>query len=426
MGRHPFSGVFSGSGDMPLEKSISQFRYAFSRNAASKAMTPPPNSVTPAILSEGVAYLFERAFTEQGVLQEGRPTAREWVAALDSLKGQLRSCGQEKAHKYFGGLSVCPWCIEEQKSGNFFFISLGFTSINNFNLAQIWARIIAIESPGSAPETSLLRFNVKPSPLPESLTKAKKAQEFKKIIAAGLVLGSLTIAPKLFGVACLIGLYLFFSGVNDSVERKFRQEALNAARRQMTIDKGRWVLEAGDVKFLDKMKELEKLRAEYEGLANQLAQEKQKLQQNIHNAQLHKFLDKFFLENQNISGVGATRKAILTSFGIETAADVTWNRVINIKGFGQSLASELVDWRKSLERRFVFDPSKAIDPSDLAAVNQRFAQKRKQLEGSLLAGPEYLNQVRLQILQNRTQMLPAIQEAAKQVAQAEADLALMR
>jgi len=99
MGRHPFSGVFSGVGDMPLEKSIAQFRYAFGRNSASKGMTPPPNSVTPAILPGEIANLFERAFTEPGAQQEGRPTAREWVKALDSLKSQLRACGQETADR---------------------------------------------------------------------------------------------------------------------------------------------------------------------------------------------------------------------------------------------------------------------------------------------------------------------------------------
>ena len=167
------------------------------------------------------------------------------------------------------------------------------------------------------------------------------------------------------------------------------------------------------------------MRTEYEGLVNELAQERQKLQQNLRNSQLHKFLNKFFLEEHNIPGVGPTRKATLASFGIETAADVIQNKVMNINGFGPKLTRKLVDWRNGLERRFVFDPSKGVDPADIAAINQRFGQKRKQIEGNLLAGPEHLNQVRGQILQQRTQMLPKIRAAAQQVAQAEADLAVL-
>ncbi|MDO8438220.1 MAG: hypothetical protein Q7S69_08725 [Nitrosomonadaceae bacterium] len=210
-----------------------------------------------------------------------------------------------------------------------------------------------------------------------------------------------------------------------NAERSARRDARDAARRNMETVQQRWNLEASDGKFQAKLKELSSLRTEYESLANQLAQEKQKLQQNLRNIQLHKFLDKFFLEDHNISGVGPTRKAALVSFGIETAADVTWNKVMNINGFGQKLTRELVDWRNGLERRFVFDPSRNVDPADIAAVNQRFGQKRKQIEGNLLAGPEQLNQVRGQILQQRTQMLPMIRAAAQQVAQAEADLAVM-
>ncbi len=427
MGRHPFSGVFAGTGDMPLEKSIAQFRYAFGQNAVSTEMTPPPNSMTPAILPEAITQLFERAFTEEGAQSEGRPTARDWVVALDSLKEQLRTCGQESAHKYFGGLTTCPWCLQEQQSGNYFFISLATATagISSFNLAQVWNRIMAIESPGCAPEISASGLKIQPRPLPESIKSARNFAVFKKIVAVGLVLGCLVIAPALVVVALIIGAILFFSGADDSTERRIRQDALDAARRNMTAALERWNREVGDGKFQAKLKELSNLRAEHEKLAHQLTHEKQKLQQNLRNNQLHKFLDKFFLEHYNIPSVGPTRKATLASFGIETAADVIHNKVININGFGPKLTRELIDWRKGLERQFVFDPSKGVDLTDIAAIKQRFSQKRKQIEGNLLAGPEHLNQVRGQTLQQRTQMLPMIKPIAQQVAQAEADLAVL-
>jgi len=317
--------------------------------------------------------------------------------------------------------------LQEQKFGSYFFLSLAtaITGISSFNFAQAWARIMAIESPGHAPEISASGFNIQPKSLPESIKSARDTAVFKKIAAVGIVLGCMFIAPALLIVALIIGAILFFSGASDSEERRARQDALIAARRNMTAALERWSLEAGDAKFHAKLKELSNLRTEYENLANQLAQEKQKLHQNLRNTQLHKFLDKFFLKDHNISGVGAARKATLASFGIETAADVDWNRVMNIKGFGQKLTGELIFWRNGLERSFVFDPTKGVDPADIAVINQRFGQKRRQIEGNLLAGPEHLNQVRVQILHQRTQMLPTIRGAVQQVAQAEADLAVL-
>lgn len=427
MGRHPFSGVFSGAGYISLEKSIEQFCYVFGRDAAHKGMAPPPNSVTPAILPGALSQLFERAFTEQGAHPEGRPLARDWVMALDSLKAQLRTCGQESAHKYFGGLPSCPWCNQEQKSGSFFFLSLATTLVGQatFNLAQIWARITAIESPGKAPEIDISCFNVQARELPTSIKRARAGAVIKKIAAVGLVLGCLVIAPKFFWIVLLISASLLFSKADESAERRVRQEALNAAKRDLAVAQERWNTEAGDGKFQSKFKGLLNLKTEYGDLANQFTQEKQKLQQNLRNAQLHKFLDRFFLGDHNIPGVGPTRKATLASFGIETAADVTRNAVMNINGFGHKLTGELIDWRNGLERRFAFDPSKGVDPADITAVNQRFNQKRKQIEGMLLAGPEQLSQVQGHILQQRTQLLPTMRAAAQQVAQAEADLSVM-
>jgi DNA-binding helix-hairpin-helix protein with protein kinase domain len=262
--------------------------------------------------------------------------------------------------------------------------------------------------------------------LPASIKSARTEAVIKKIAAIGLAIGCLVFVPKLFWIVLFISAGLFFSKADDSAERRVRQEALNTARRDMAVAQERWNTDAGDGRFQAKFKGLLSLQTEYGDLANQFAQEKQKLQQNLRNAQLHKFLDRYFLGDHNIPGVGPTRKATLASFGIETAADVTRNAIMNIKGFGHKLTGELIDWRNGLERRFVFDPSKGVDLADISAVNQRFNQKRKQIEGMLLAGPEQLSQVRGHILQQRTQLLPTMRAAAQQVAQAEADLSLMR
>ena len=42
MGRHPFSGRYQGSGDMPLERAIGEHRFAYSANTSATKMKPPP------------------------------------------------------------------------------------------------------------------------------------------------------------------------------------------------------------------------------------------------------------------------------------------------------------------------------------------------------------------------------------------------
>jgi DNA-binding helix-hairpin-helix protein with protein kinase domain len=58
MGRHPFSGAFLGRGDMPLERAIKEFRFAYGPGAATRQMKQPPATLPlEAISAPLVRYL---------------------------------------------------------------------------------------------------------------------------------------------------------------------------------------------------------------------------------------------------------------------------------------------------------------------------------------------------------------------------------
>jgi len=431
MGRHPFSGVYSGHGDMPLEKAIAQFRYAYGCNSVSKGMTPPPKSVTPAILSAEIIDYFDRAFAEQGAQPVGRPTARDWIAALDALREQLRTCDQEATHKYFGDLPNCPWCAQEQRSGSYFFIPniSSMAGLSNFNLGKVWAKIMSITPPGVAPEINTSGFQVQPTPLPVKSQKGVKA--LKIIAVVGLIIGILTFIPAKWYLTLMGSTYfMLMLGAaytvltSDSPEWLPRHEALRAAQRDFAAVQDLWRRETGDARFQEKINELSRLRAEYLGLTKNLALERQALQQKLYNAQLHKFLAGFPVAACGVIGVGPAQISTLALLGVKTAANINWNTVTNTKGLEPSLKSGLVAWRTSMEHTFVFDPANAVAAADLANLNQRFAMKKRQLEGSLLASPELLNQLRGQILQQRDQMLPMMHSLAQRLAQTEADISV--
>ena len=89
LARHPFSGRYSGRGDMPIERAIAEFRFAFS--SESHQMAPPPASLLLSDVTPQVQLHFERAFSKQSV--DGlRPTPSEWISALQELAENLRQC----------------------------------------------------------------------------------------------------------------------------------------------------------------------------------------------------------------------------------------------------------------------------------------------------------------------------------------------
>src|SRR5438132_763972 len=67
------------------------------------------------------------------------------------------------------------------------------------------------------------------------------------------------------------------------------------------------------------------------------------------------------------------------------SGDVTFAKVMAVPGFGQTRTKALIAWRAGLERRFRFNPTHAVDPRDIAAVDQRHAARRNDLERILWA-----------------------------------------
>ncbi|QBY56176.1 helix-hairpin-helix domain-containing protein [Cupriavidus oxalaticus] len=429
MGRHPFSGRYSGRGDMSLEKAIAEFRFAFGLSASSKGMSAPPNAVIPAILPPAMAAMFELAFTEKGAGPNGRPTAANWVSALDSLKAQLRTCRQEAAHKYFGALANCPWCAAERQSGISFFIGIGVASTMStssgagaFNIVTVWANIRAVQSPGSvSPPVMPSSHAIKANPLPSGLRAARTWRRVRRWGAVLLLLVCIVTAPKYFFGALLVAALLYFLGNSDSQEMQGLKAAWDTAKQVHATAQEQWKAVSTDQEFQAKLNELHNARKEYDALASRMAADKQKLQSNVRDLQLRKYLDTFFIADHDIPGIGPTRKAILTSFGVESAADISWNRVKAIRGFGDRLTRDLLNWRRSLEAKFVFNPNQGLDPADIATLHKRYTLLKSQLETQMQAGPSQLAQIRNHIQQRRAMLHDIVVAAALQVAQAEAD-----
>lgn len=389
MGRHPFAGKYAGKEDMPIERAIREFRFAYGASAASKQMSAPPNVLGIEAIPYRMRSLFERAFNDASTQAAARPTPREWLQELDSLRSGLRTCSQNSVHKYLGTLNSCPWCRLEQANGIFFFLSKMNVVVGDiFDLNQVWARIQAVQplTIGSLP-VQVPRNSVKPTPLPPRQR----------------------------------GFWAFVSSIfsdPDAEELSRRRRVLEQAKREWQSAQDAWRNTRWNQAFQRKRKELEKLCQEWENLKSSYERDKEQ-------AMLIAYLERFLIEDAQIPGVGEKLTLTLQAWGIETAADISYVSVSAVNGFGPKRTGDLVAWRNSLESQFRRLPQaqkNLLTPQ----LDQRYSQRRLQIERSLRGGAEELQAINQHIRQKQEQFFQECRPIAQRLAQAEADAAVIR
>ena len=134
------------------------------------------------------------------------------------------------------------------------------------------------------------------------------------------------------------------------------------------------------------------------------------------------YLERYFIENAEIPKIGKRRALVLASYGIETAADISYDEILSIHTFGPALTQNLVDWRNKLESRFQQYKSSPQDLAALNVVDQRYARRRNELESILLGGKTQLEFSRNSLVKKREQVRKKAEVAVKQLAQARADM----
>jgi serine/threonine protein kinase len=118
MGRHPFSGVYKGTGDqLSILRAIQEGRFAYSQHRSLTQMEPPPNVPVLAEIPIDMAAAFQRVFGSPALKVQARPTAAEWVP-LKSMEKSIIECKANPAHYFSGAAPSCPWCRIKNHGGN--------------------------------------------------------------------------------------------------------------------------------------------------------------------------------------------------------------------------------------------------------------------------------------------------------------------
>ena len=428
MGRHPFAGKYLGRGEMPIEKAIAEHRFAFARDLQHTQMLPPPGCITLAHLPEEIGHLFLSAFGPQGVTG-GRPDGRQWIAELDALAKRLIVCSKNKAHLYFNALPSCPWC-EIESSGVLLFVDYMIVdTATGFSIEVVWSRILAIPSPGAGNLPSMLTYmaGVKPSPRAEAASRKRKYAIAAGIVAVAAALGYAVLsedgAGYVFALAFFLGpIYGVLKGIFEwgSGGKQFGQVARAAEARLRGLQYA-WQSEASGNEFHPKLEELRTLTDEYRKLPERRKQKIRELERALYEIQLRRYLEQFDIAAASIPHIKDGRRAMLSAFGIDNAADVSRQALEAVPGFGQFLIIHLLTWRQSLEATFKFNPGRGVDPADIQQVDRDLAKRRAELESLLTNGPVELHNLRQRIIAARGRLQAQLEKALQEVAQAQAD-----
>jgi DNA-binding helix-hairpin-helix protein with protein kinase domain len=329
MGRHPFVGSYS-RGEMPIQKAISEFRFAYSEQR-SVGMTPPPGACTLKDFTPEVAAAFESAFGQSQ--QANRPSASQWVELLDSFERTLKKCSTNSLHQYSSAAPGCPWCRMEQRLGIVLFLPNysdyatpppSGIGTGTFNLATLWAQIEAIRVPSRAhlrpqlPSLSLL-------PSSDAL-KAKRKRYEPYAIRTGAIIAALAIvavAPNLWLVAVAVAAAgFFYANQNGDPSSLFRQRFI-AIEHEWQAALDQWERRCGIERIEELKASLQNSKSAYENLKREEAERLANYQAQRQALQRNQYLDTFRIRDTKVTGIGPAKLATLASYGIETAADVT-------------------------------------------------------------------------------------------------------
>lgn len=427
MGRHPYAGRFNGP-DISMGDAIAQNRFAYSLTRQSATRTiPPPGALTLDMFPGAMARIFENAF---GLTPSARPSALDWIHALNSLEGSLNHCSTVKTHYYYpSSARGCAWCKLTNNSGFDMFPDLTAV-VSNFpadvrGTEHAISEILAFRFPTVAdllPHVARQRGTS--IALREARNRSRRNSLLGLLMIGGAVAGFIYASPAWF-----VWIGLAFVGWGTFSDRHVKsgafQQAFKDADERVQCELNAFIQRNGMTEVVRMRGDLDAAIAAYKSHDEALTRDLMGMKSNRESRQREAYLDSFSIRRANISGIGAVKTATLISFGIETAADVKQTAVLRVPGFGEVMTGKLMAWRREHEFRFKYDRTpNAQDVADEIALRRRFAAEKAKLESTIRNGLGALRNAKTQL-----EALPAKASSDKALtntlaarAQAEQDL----
>lgn len=428
MGRHPFVGTVRSGEIPPIHENIKNLRYVYA-GTTNVGMDQPPGTPSVADFSQTVADYFEQAFLNDG--NKLRPSAEEWITTLEALEASLVGCGDNPLHFIPKDASECPWCEMESLLGTVLFLPPyqtidsikipGDLGVANFNLEDVWKKIESLNvSSDISPKLKVL--NLIPSPAAEK--EKTKSPEFNSIFWGVVGIGAFFLFPYAFILWIPLILWSFSkSDESKRVNAKQFNDAYLLADKRWIVELDSWKKRTGVQNYLDLKKELDDAKEAYKKVGYIEQGLIQKYRNERREKQLYAYLDSFYIARANVKGVGPAKITQLASYGIDTAADLTSSKILRVPGFGATNSKPLLDWRKVLEKRFVYQPNETDrDRQEIARIRLGSQNQLATLRQKLLIGERNLRAMVGKVHSNALIEDPLINMVNAQRLQAKLDL----
>lgn len=429
MGRHPFAGRFLGRGEMPVERAIRECRFAFSAHNQALQMAPPPNALRLSDLPSIIGNLFETAFSPAASRGAARPTALQWIGALEGLSRELVKCTKTSSHHYYRQLSQCPWCSIERGTAIVLFLQLDMPLRGPlFSVGAMWLRITSVPHPGPLPRLKG-RQDIAARFVPDLAAKLagrkRKLRLGLGVAAVPAAIGiCLAVNANLGGSFWIIAIAIWIAvavGKRAQKPEGFKKAFRDAEAQYRSIQE-KWQRDASDLAFSAKLRELENARNELESLPRVRHERMVFLEKNRKQIQLQRWLDRHYIRDVTLPGIGPGRKALLSSYGIDTAADLSWQALQAVNGIGPRYSTSLMSWKDSVVGRFVFNPTLGVDKAEIAKLDREIGDRRANPERTLSSGASALQIIRQRILAERESIQVVAVRSLELLLQAEANL----
>jgi DNA-binding helix-hairpin-helix protein with protein kinase domain len=392
-GRHPFAGIYA-DGEMPLERAIAEARFAYGAHAESLGMSAPPGTLPLTTFGRPIARLFERAFAPPGG-EEERPSAIEWIDALQDLERQLTACPRRPRHFHPRGASCC-WCDIEWRTGAKLFEDGQSANAESdaVTAQQLWQAIEGVQPPTPAELPEFAEDELRAIAEKSRWTRFCEGMALRlpPIIFGGIFLGAVlnlathTSTPALFIAALLfgsIGALVHGKRMGPSrLRRAMRIELQNAITQ--------WRNHSSAGLFSAARSQLEQARRSLGILAEQQREEVERLERLLQPRQRTAYLDALEIDKALFLAVSPSHVAVLSTRGIRSAGDVRRNRGLVLQLVPAAAATELRAWANQCAVDYTFDKSDPAYIEDVAKIENEYRQKRQQFIEELRRGPELL------------------------------------
>lgn len=393
-GRHPFAGVFA-DGEMPLERAIAESRFAYGAHAASLGMAQPPGTLALTTFGRPIARLFERAFAPPGG-EEERPSAIEWIEALQALENELAACPVRPRHFHPRGASCC-WCEIETLTGARLFDDRQGPSADAdaVTAEQLWKAIEGVHPPAAL---ELPGFAWKNGVVPAGqFQRSKLRKEYlngipmllvSSIIWAGLLGFVFGEFNSIVAIAALTLSGITTLGATVGSDDQLRLP--RALRVEWERALAQWRKTGSAHLFASARLELEKSQRTLRELVDQQRKDVERLMQHLESKQRQAYLDTIEIDEALFVEVSKAQVENLASRGFRTAGDIRRHRAKVAKVVPAPAAEELRAWAAQCSDDFKFTTRDPTYIADAAKIEETYSRQRRAILEELRRGPELL------------------------------------